>query len=142
MAGGATIRYPPDMRIAAKATAKVTVDRSRFFALAFPAATLEDAQAVVQAQRATHRRARHHCWAARLPDGHGGITEACRDDGEVGHPGRVLLELLRSRELEGGVVVSRIFGGVKLGPGGVARAFRAAGEGALDAAAGHRPTGG
>ena len=42
-----------------------------------------------------------------------------------------LLEQLRSRDLEGVIVVSRYFGGVKLGPAGVGRAFRAAGEGAL-----------
>ena len=51
----------------------------------------------------------------------------------MGHPGRVLLELLRSHELEGGVVVSRIFGGVKLGIGGVSRAFREAGQAVMAA---------
>ncbi len=120
------------MRITADATAKITVERSRFFARAFPAASLEDAQTALAEQKRLHRRARHHCWAARVPDGTGGVTEACRDDGEVGHPGRLMLEMLRSRELEGGVAVSRIFGGVKLGTGGVARAFRAAAEAALD----------
>jgi putative IMPACT (imprinted ancient) family translation regulator len=43
----------------------------------------------------------------------------------------VLLEILRKHEIEGALVVSRIFGGVKLGVGGVARAFREAGEGAV-----------
>ena len=38
--------------------------------------------------------------------------------------GLVLLEVLRHHDLIGGIVVSRIFGGVKLGAGGVARAFR------------------
>lgn len=124
------------MRITSDATAKITVERSRFFARAFPAASLDDAQTVLAEQKRAHRRARHHCWAARVPDGEGGITEACRDDGEVGHPGRLMLEMLRSREIEGGLVVSRIFGGVKLGTGGVARAFRAAAEAALDQLAG------
>ena len=59
--------------------------------------------------------------------------EKSKDDGEVGHPGRVLLELLRGADLEGGLVVSRVFGGVKLGVGGVSRAFRQAGQGAVDA---------
>jgi putative IMPACT (imprinted ancient) family translation regulator len=59
--------------------------------------------------------------------------EQARDDGEVGRPGLVALELLRARDLEGGLVVSRVFGGVKLGPGGVARAFRAAAALALEA---------
>jgi putative IMPACT (imprinted ancient) family translation regulator len=43
-----------------------------------------------------------------------------------------LLELLRHNDLEGLLVVSRIFGGIKLGPGGVGRAFREAGLGVLD----------
>jgi putative IMPACT (imprinted ancient) family translation regulator len=61
------------------------------------------------------------------------LIERSKDDGEVGHPGRALLELLRREDLEGAVVVSRIFGGVKLGVGGVTRAFREAGEGAIRA---------
>ena len=61
----------------------------------------------------------------------------------MGHPGRVLLELLRREDLEGGLLVSRVFGGVKLGVGGVSRAFRAAGEGvvaALGSPGGAQPT--
>jgi putative IMPACT (imprinted ancient) family translation regulator len=59
------------------------------------------------------------------------MVEQARDDGEVGRPGMKLLELLRHNDLEGLLVVSRIFGGVKLGPGGVGRAFRDAGAGAI-----------
>ncbi len=111
--------------------AKLTVKRSKFFALAFPAASLEEARSVVKAHRARHRKARHICWACRVPGG-GGIVEQVHDDGEVGHPGRVLLELLQRRELAGGIVVARIFGGVKLGVGGVSRAFREVAEEALE----------
>ncbi len=116
--------------------ARLTERRSKFFALAFPAADLAEVQDRVKAWKTRHRRARHTCWACRVPDGTGGILEQMRDDGEVGHPGRVLLELLRWRDVLGGVVVSRIFGGVKLGAGGVSRAFREAGEAALDSALG------
>ncbi len=122
------------MRITAPGEAKVTVDRSRFFAVAFPAATEEDVQRAVKALRARHRKARHLCWACRFPGPDGSIVERSRDDGEVGHPGRVLLELLRHEELEGGLAVARIYGGVKLGVGGVSRAFREAGRQALEAA--------
>ena len=62
----------------------------------------------------------------------GAVVERSKDDGEVGHPGRLLLELLRRDDLEGGLLVSRVFGGVKLGVGGVSRAFREAAEGALE----------
>ncbi len=115
------------------AEARTTVERSRFHALLFAVpseAALED---VLKARRKEHRKAVHHCWAARFRDGSGALVERAKDDGEVGHPGRVLLDLLRHHDLEGGLVVSRIFGGVKLGVGGVSRAFREAGDAAVAA---------
>ena len=115
------------MRVGKVVEAKVTVERSRFFAVLFPAAGLDDVDAMVRRQKGELRKANHHCWALRGA----GALERSRDDGEVGHPGRVLLELLRRHGLEGGLLVSRVFGGVKLGVGGVSRAFREAGEGAI-----------
>jgi putative IMPACT (imprinted ancient) family translation regulator len=105
---------------------KHVCERSRFFAVLFPAAGEEDVLQMVRLKKGEQRKANHHCWAFR-----GGNGERSRDDGEVGHPGRVLLELLRREDLEGGLLVSRVFGGVKLGVGGVSRAFREAGEGAI-----------
>jgi putative IMPACT (imprinted ancient) family translation regulator len=113
------------------AEAKVVVDRSRFFAILFPAASEADVLAMVKAKKGEHRKANHHCWAFRGKDPSGQLAEKSKDDGEVGHPGRILLELLRREELEGCLLVSRIFGGVKLGVGGVSRAFREAGEAAI-----------
>ncbi len=108
-----------------------TVERLKFFALLAPLASPDDIDALLKARRSAVRRANHHCWAYRLRDGSGTIVERTKDDGEVGHPGRVLLEILRKHDLEGALVVSRIFGGVKLGVGGVSRAFRVAGDGAV-----------
>ncbi len=119
------------MRIERSVPFKTTVERSRFFALAFPAATEDDVLAMVKEARSEHRKANHHCWAFRGRDVAGALVERSKDDGEVGHPGRLMLELLRRDDLEGGLLVSRVFGGVKLGVGGVSRAFREAAEGAL-----------
>ena len=88
---------------------------------------------MVKAKKGEIRKANHHCWAFRGADATGQVVERSKDDGEVGHPGKVLLELLRKNDLEGGLLVSRVFGGVKLGVGGVSRAFREAGEGAVAA---------
>lgn len=121
------------MRIIHPAAFKATVERSRFFAVVFPAASEDDVLAAVKAAKGEHRKANHHCWAFRGRDAAGALVEKSKDDGEVGHPGRLLLELLRRDDLEGGLLVSRIFGGVKLGVGGVSRAFREAAEGALAA---------
>jgi putative IMPACT (imprinted ancient) family translation regulator len=118
-------------RITRRAEHTVTEKRSRFVALAAPAGTVDEAAAVVGERKKKHRKARHHCWACRVLDADGRIVEQARDDGEVGKPGLKLLELLRRDDLEGVIVVSRYFGGVKLGPAGVGRAFRAAGEAAI-----------
>ena len=111
---------------------KLVVERSRFFAVLFPAASEDETLKMVRLKKGEHRKASHHCWAFRGTDPGGGRIERSRDDGEVGHAGRVLLELLRRQDLEGGLLVSRVFGGVKLGVGGVSRAFRTAGEGAIE----------
>jgi len=121
------------MKVIATAEFKLTVERSRFHALLFPAADEDEVVVVVKRRKGELRRANHHCWAMRCRDDAGALVERSRDDGEVGHPGRVLLELLRHEDLEGGILVSRVFGGVKLGVGGVSRAFRQACEGALTA---------
>lgn len=107
------------------------MERSRFFAVVFPAGSEEDVLAVVREAKGEHRKASHHCWAFRGRDASGTLVEKSKDDGEVGHPGRLMLDLLRRDDLEGCILVSRVFGGVKLGVGGVSRAFREAAEGAL-----------
>jgi putative IMPACT (imprinted ancient) family translation regulator len=117
----------------------LTVERSRFHALLAPLAAADTMEPLLKARRRDYRRANHHCWACRTRDAAGTVVELSKDDGEVGHPGRVLLELLKKHDLEGALVVSRIFGGVKLGVGGVSRAFRDAGQGAINAAAPHPP---
>lgn len=119
------------MRITRIAESKVTEKRSRFLCRLFPAASLADVEAEVKAARARVRKGRHHCWACRVREG-GQLLEQARDDGEVGRPGTVMLEILRRHDLEGGIVVSRLFGGVKLGVGGVSRAFRQAAEEAVE----------
>jgi putative IMPACT (imprinted ancient) family translation regulator len=118
----------------------LTVERSRFYALAAPPASPDALEALLKARRRQYRKANHHCWASRVRGAGGAVIERSKDDGEVGHPGRVLLELLKKHDLEGVLVVSRVFGGLKLGVGGVSRAFRDAGQGAINAAGRRPPT--
>ena len=120
------------MKVETIAEFRYIAERSRFFAVIFPAADEAEVLAMVRRKKGELRKANHHCWAFRGLDEKGNRIEKSRDDGEVGHPGRVLLELLRHYDLEGGLLVSRVFGGVKLGVGGVSRAFRQAGEGAVE----------
>ncbi|MEA3558220.1 MAG: YigZ family protein [Candidatus Thermoplasmatota archaeon] len=112
---------------------KFTETRSRFFAHLYLIDSPGEVNIILKKHRKEYRKANHHCFAVRFKDEEGILTEQCKDDGEVGHPGKVLLDLLQKREMGSHVlIVSRIFGGVKLGTGGVSRAFRAAGEGVLD----------
>jgi putative IMPACT (imprinted ancient) family translation regulator len=120
-------------RVLSPSTFSLTVERSKFHALLTPVASMADIEALLKTRRRDYRKANHHCWALRLAGAPGAVVEQSKDDGEVGHPGRVLLELLRKQDLEGALVVSRVFGGVKLGVGGVSRAFRDAGQGAINA---------
>lgn len=107
---------------------KFTERRSRFHAHLYRITSEGDIQEILKSHRKNYRKANHHCWALRLLDGGTVITDH-KNDGEVGQPGKVLLELLEKHDLDHhALVVSRIFGGIKLGVGGVSRAFREAGD--------------
>ncbi|MFO7546471.1 MAG: YigZ family protein [Trueperaceae bacterium] len=107
------------------------VQGSRFLAVATPVASVEEAAALLDEQRAAHPDASHHVWAYRV-----GTAQRFSDDGEPGGTaGRPVLEVILKRELDFvAVVVVRYFGGRKLGAGGLARAYGAAAARALDAA--------
>lgn len=114
--------------------AKLTVERSRFFGVYVPAKDEDEVRQVLARRRKAVKRARHHCWASRLDGGEGKVVESARDDGEVGRPGHRLLEVMRRGDLRGVLVVSRVFGGVKLGPAGVGRAIKETGVEAVELA--------
>lgn len=107
------------------------VDRkSKFYAHLYKIDNLdEDIEQIQKIHNKKYKKAAHHCYAALVNN-----QEDSRNDGEVGSPGRVLLELLQEYKLDGYMImVSRIFGGIKLGQGGVARAFRNTGRGVIEA---------
>lgn len=104
---------------------------SRFLAVAHPAASVDDAIAVRDRERRRHHEARHHVFAVRLAGG----DVRWDDDGEPsGTGGRPLLAELEGRDLvDAAIVVTRWFGGTKLGTGGLARAYGGAAARALRA---------
>ncbi len=103
------------------------VKNSRFYAHLYEISDFGEIDEIIKKHRKMYKKAVHHCWAAKVGD-----AIKTHDDGEVGHPGRVLGEVLKKHDLSSHLlVVSRVFGGVKLGVGGVSRAFREAGEGAV-----------
>lgn len=112
------------MKITETFEAELRVKRSRFIAKLIAPPIDGDLKAIVIQIKKEHRKARHHCLASRVYDEKGSLVEQAKNDGEVGQPGQKLLELLRANDLEGAIIVTRYFGGIKLGPAGVGRAFR------------------
>lgn len=112
--------------IAGPASAEIEISRSRFLTRLERVESEEEARAVIAAVRSEHPRARHHCSAFVLgPDGR---VQRSNDDGEPGGTaGAPMLDALVSAGLSDVVaVVTRYFGGVLLGAGGLTRAYRAA----------------
>jgi uncharacterized YigZ family protein len=114
---------------------EVVIKKSRFVAHLSPAGSVAEADAVIARLRKELWDARHHCVAMVL----GTHADQARssDDGEPGGTAGVpMLEVLRHRGVTDVVaVVSRWFGGVKLGAGGLVRAYSGAVAGGLDVAA-------
>lgn len=106
--------------------------RSRFIACAEPAADEEYARSVIARIRAQHRTASHHVYAYGLDS----IHTRHSDDGEPqGTAGMPVLNVFTKRQVIGFVcVVTRYFGGVKLGAGGLTRAYAKAAAGAMEEA--------
>lgn len=99
---------------------ELVIKKSRFIGCVQPVADRAAALAVVASLRAEHPAAAHVCWALMA-----GGQSAANDDGEPGGTaGRPMLEVLRHQQVEGALAtVVRYFGGVKLGAGGLVRAY-------------------
>jgi uncharacterized YigZ family protein len=106
--------------LAAPAHHELVIKKSRFIACVEPVSGRDEAQARVAQLKAEHPDAAHVCWALLA-----GGQSAAHDDGEPGGTaGRPMLEVLRHQALEGVMAsVVRYFGGVKLGAGGLVRAY-------------------
>jgi uncharacterized YigZ family protein len=106
--------------LACPAHHELVIKKSRFIACVESIAGRDEAQARVAQLKAEHPDAAHVCWALLA-----GGQSAANDDGEPGGTaGRPMLEVLRHQDLQGVMAsVVRYFGGVKLGAGGLVRAY-------------------
>ena len=116
------------------AEALFTEKRSKFIAFAVPVRTADEAKARVEAVQKEYYDARHVCYAYML--GPERKDFRANDNGEPsGTAGKPILGQINSRGLTDVlVVVVRYFGGIKLGTGGLAVAYRTAASLALDRA--------
>lgn len=119
--------------LAAPATVEVPpISGSRFVGHAAPVTDEASAMAVISTRRQSDPDASHHCWAWVLADG----RHRASDDGEPRDTaGEPILRHVRGADLSDVVVVvTRWFGGTKLGRGGLVRAYGDTAAAVLDAA--------
>ena len=125
----------PLITIATATTAELIEKKSRFIGQAFPVNNEQEAQDQLAAIRTKHRAARHNVYAWVI----GADNEFMRssDDGEpAGTGGRPVLEAIKKSGLQNiMIVVTRYFGGILLGSGGLTRAYGKAAQLAIDEAA-------
>lgn len=112
---------------------EITEKKSRFIATLAPVESEEEAAAFIESMKKKYWDARHNCSAFVL--GERAQTTRCSDDGEpAGTAGKPMLEVLLGAEVRNAaVVVTRYFGGVLLGTGGLVRAYTQAVQAGLEA---------
>jgi uncharacterized YigZ family protein len=122
-------RYPIP---AAEARSEIIVKKSRFIATAVPAFTIEEAKASIVRIKTEFKDASHNVPAFLIGFGNNVIAHS-NDDGEPpGTAGRPILAVLQGSGLgDIVVVVTRYFGGTKLGTGGLVRAYSGAAKAVL-----------
>jgi len=121
--------------IASRTSIELEIKRSRFIAHLEPVSSVAEADAFIAGIRKQYWDARHNCVA--MITGVTGDQARSSDDGEPsGTAGVPMLEVLRRRDMTDlAAVVTRYFGGIKLGAGGLVRAYGQAVSDALDSAA-------
>jgi uncharacterized YigZ family protein len=116
----------PTYAVPAEAVAvEYEIKKSRFIARAARASSREEAMVLLQQARLDYPDARHHCWAYLIGNPHSPTTVAMSDDGEPsGTAGKPILNVLQHKGVgDIMLVVIRYFGGIKLGAGGLVRAY-------------------
>ena len=116
----------PYTTLSRRGEAETVVNKSRFLAVAAPVSCEEEALAVLAERRALYKDASHHCYAYMIGSNMGIMRYS--DDGEPGGTaGMPILDVLRAKEATDAVaVVTRYFGGILLGAGGLVRAYSGA----------------
>ncbi len=111
------------------------VKKSRFIALLKPVESREQAMRCLAEAKQCFPDARHHCWAYVIGDPNSPSLVAMSDDGEPsGTAGKPILNVLQHKGVgDIMLIVVRYFGGIKLGAGGLVRAYSSAAQLAMDA---------
>lgn len=113
---------------------EITIKKSRFIANAFAVNSRADCLTQVARIQSQFSDARHHCWAYVVGDPMAARNAGMCDDGEPsGTAGKPILNVLQHSGVgDVAIVVTRYFGGVKLGAGWLSRAYSAAAQAVMD----------
>lgn len=127
---------PSQYTVIKHVTAEYEIKKSRFIGMIIPSLTEAEAIQHLQSFAMQHPHAHHLAFAWRIRQADGFINERCHDAGEPsGTAGRPILAPLEGGSIINSVVgVIRYFGGVKLGTGGLTRAYGTAAKRVIDAA--------
>lgn len=111
------------------------VKKSRFIARIAPVTSRDEVKAWLDQAHRDHPDARHVCWAYQIGRPGAAAEAAMNDDGEPsGTAGKPILSVIQHKDMgDVLVMVIRYFGGVKLGAGGLVRAYAGAAESVLSA---------
>ena len=115
-------------------TARLEIKKSEFIAHAYPVSSREQAMFHVEQLQEQYPDARHWCWAYIIGDPDNTTSAGFDDDGEPnGTAGRPILGVLQHKSIGNVIiVVVRYFGGIKLGAGGLTRAYAGSAQAAVD----------
>ncbi|HEV7238218.1 MAG TPA: YigZ family protein [Thermoanaerobaculia bacterium] len=109
--------------LAARAEFAHKIERSEFLGIAFPIASDDEFFAELKRVQKKHFDATHHCWAFRLfAESRSRSSDAGEPSGTAGKP--ILAAIEGASVHDVGVIVVRWYGGIKLGTGGLSRAYR------------------
>lgn len=106
------------------ASYEIVEKKSKFIGNVFYVETKEEAEIIIKEHKKKYHDARHNCWAYRVLDDNC-VTEKSSDDGEPsGTAGAPMLNILSKENIVNTlVVVTRYFGGILLGTGGLVKAY-------------------
>ena len=115
-------------------TARLEIKKSEFIAYAYPVNKREQAMFHVEQLKVNYPDARHWCWAYIIGDPNNTTSAGFDDDGEPnGTAGRPILNVLQHKSIGNIIIiVVRYFGGIKLGAGGLTRAYAGSAQAAVD----------
>jgi len=115
-------------------TTRLEIKKSEFIAYAYPVTSREQSMFHVEQLREQYPDARHFCWAYIIGDPDNTTSAGFDDDGEPsGTAGRPILNVLQHKSIGNVIIiVVRYFGGIKLGAGGLTRAYAGSAQAAVD----------